>query len=353
MAKIDGSESKRCPNFINKEVELLVNLVQKYSYIIECKNTDSTTWKEKEEAWEKLSLEFNSCSGGGFRSAKNLNVKYNNIKKSSKKIADEKQQFYKTGGGKSSATNITPIDTAINDLMGETSSGLEVLCNSDDLVSAERWKTWNPVMLKEPESAALRAEEITVEIEDGVTAEQEALDIINEEENKPQQDRSEIDAIYIAPPEPDILTDEDSGDEEQAGLIDNLNGRHLRANAEIKLKIDDTVPFVATKQANFQRIYNIPTVSENPLQKGSSSINPHTPRRQSPVLLPYRRSRSRTPIIRPPKTKYRPDISPSSSSGSGEKNQNSVQENNTQSRPSTHKKSKLPKIKKNGKLKYR
>ncbi|PSN40997.1 hypothetical protein C0J52_16059, partial [Blattella germanica] len=164
---------KRCPNFTNKEVELLVNLVQKYSYIIECKSTDSITWKEKEEVWEKLSLEFNSCSGGGgaFRSAKNLNVKYNNIKKSrKKKFADEKQQFYKTGGGKPSATNITPIDTAIKDLMGETSSGLEALCDSDDLVSAERWKTWNPVMLKEPVSAALRAEEIIVEIKDGVTA---------------------------------------------------------------------------------------------------------------------------------------------------------------------------------------
>ncbi|PSN34626.1 hypothetical protein C0J52_26128 [Blattella germanica] len=64
----------------------------------------------------------------------------------------------------------------------------------------------------------------------------------------------------------------------------------------------------------------IATVSENPLQKGSSSINnhinPYTPRRQSPVLLPYRHSRSRTPIIRPPKTKDLPDISPSSSSGS-------------------------------------
>ncbi|PSN29132.1 hypothetical protein C0J52_28348 [Blattella germanica] len=100
----------------------------------------------------------------------------------------------------------------------------------------------------------------------------------------------------------------------------------------------------------------IATVSENPLQKGSSSINnhinPYTPRRQSPVLLPYRHSRSRTPIIRPPKTKDLPDISPSSSSGSGEKNQNSVQENSTQSRPSTHKKSKLPKIKKNDRPKH-
>ncbi|PSN46604.1 hypothetical protein C0J52_17798 [Blattella germanica] len=71
---------------------------------------------------------------------------------------------------------------------------------------------------------------------------QEALDIINEEENKPQ-DRSEIDAIYIAPPEPDILTDKDSGDEEQAGLIDNLNGRQLRANAEIKLKSNMEVSY--------------------------------------------------------------------------------------------------------------
>ncbi|PSN49665.1 hypothetical protein C0J52_24287 [Blattella germanica] len=87
-----------------------------------------------------------------------------------KKIADEKQQFNKPGGGKHSATNITPIDTAIKNLMGETSSGLEALCDSDDLVSAERWKTWNPVMLKDSVSAALRAEEIIVEIKDGVTA---------------------------------------------------------------------------------------------------------------------------------------------------------------------------------------
>ncbi|PSN53956.1 hypothetical protein C0J52_12514 [Blattella germanica] len=72
---------------------------------------------------------------------------------------------------------------------------------------------------------------------------QEALDIINEEENKQQQDRSEIDAIYIAPPEPDILTDEDSGNEEQAGLIDNFNGRQLRANLEIKLKSNMEVSY--------------------------------------------------------------------------------------------------------------
>ncbi|PSN53733.1 hypothetical protein C0J52_02177 [Blattella germanica] len=175
MAKVDGSESKRCPNFTNKEVELLVNLVKKYSYIIECKKTDSATWRKKEEAWEKLSLEFNSCSGDAVRSAKNLNVKYNNIKKSSKKkIAEEKQELYKTGGGKPRATNITPIDTAINDVTLETSFGLEPLCDSDDvssrLVSAERCKTWNPVMLKEPVSAALQAEEVTVETEDGIAS---------------------------------------------------------------------------------------------------------------------------------------------------------------------------------------
>lgn len=54
---------------------------------------------------------------------------------------------------------------------------------------------------------------------------QEALEIAYSED---------IDAIYIEPPEPNVLTDEDSGDEDCGGNIDNLSGRQLRALAEVK-----------------------------------------------------------------------------------------------------------------------
>ena len=41
--------------------------------------------------------------------------------------------------------------------------------------------------------------------------------------------------IYITPPD-SVQTDEDSGDEDQGGLIDNLNGQQLQAEAEAVIR---------------------------------------------------------------------------------------------------------------------
>ncbi|KAL3266503.1 hypothetical protein HHI36_010673 [Cryptolaemus montrouzieri] len=43
----------------------------------------------------------------------------------------------------------------------------------------------------------------------------------------------DVDSIFIEPPEADVLTDEDSGDLDAEGMIDNLSGRQLRASAEV------------------------------------------------------------------------------------------------------------------------
>lgn len=42
------------------------------------------------------------------------------------------------------------------------------------------------------------------------------------------------DTLYIAPPDPAVLSDEDSGDEDGGGTTDNLNARQLTAQAEIR-----------------------------------------------------------------------------------------------------------------------
>lgn len=65
---------------------------------------------------------------------------------------------------------------------------------------------------------------------------QEALDIISGEE---VEDGREIKALYIAPPESSVLTDEDSGDEDEGGLVDNLSGKQLLADAEIRYTQDE------------------------------------------------------------------------------------------------------------------
>lgn len=41
--------------------------------------------------------------------------------------------------------------------------------------------------------------------------------------------------LFITPPDPSVLTDEDSAGEDEGGLLDNLSGRQLMASGEIKL----------------------------------------------------------------------------------------------------------------------
>lgn len=45
---------------------------------------------------------------------------------------------------------------------------------------------------------------------------------------------SSVEAVYIAPPDPAVLTDEDSGDEDEGGDFDHLSRRQLLADAEVR-----------------------------------------------------------------------------------------------------------------------
>nr|CAI5831567.1 unnamed protein product [Callosobruchus analis]CAI5839624.1 unnamed protein product [Callosobruchus analis] len=56
--------------------------------------------------------------------------------------------------------------------------------------------------------------------------------VFNDDEDEEASD------IYISPPEPNVLTDEDSADEDDGGLIDNLSRRQLLADAEIRVHGD-------------------------------------------------------------------------------------------------------------------
>jgi hypothetical protein len=59
---------------------------------------------------------------------------------------------------------------------------------------------------------------------------QDALNILEAND----EDGLDVEGIFIAPPESAVLTDEDSGDEESGGLVDNLSGKQLLAAAEIR-----------------------------------------------------------------------------------------------------------------------
>ncbi|GFR32368.1 uncharacterized protein TNCT_725801 [Trichonephila clavata] len=49
-------------NFSVQEMELLVNLVEKYKHFLNCKITNAVFNKKKEEAWDSLTTDFNAAS---------------------------------------------------------------------------------------------------------------------------------------------------------------------------------------------------------------------------------------------------------------------------------------------------
>jgi len=132
-------ENKRAPNFSKCEEQLLISLVEKYKNIIECKKSNVMTWKDKEKAWLQIENEFNSTNNSNaFRSVKHLKEKYNNLKKDTKrKFALEKINASKTGGGPFLPVNVTDVNLAIKDILGEQLSGLQNSydCDSENINS--------------------------------------------------------------------------------------------------------------------------------------------------------------------------------------------------------------------------
>ncbi|GFR33335.1 hypothetical protein TNCT_569481 [Trichonephila clavata] len=71
-------------NFSVQEMELLVNLVEKYKHILNCKISNAVFNKKKEEAWDSLATDFNAASLCK-RSRQQLQNKFKNMKKESQK----------------------------------------------------------------------------------------------------------------------------------------------------------------------------------------------------------------------------------------------------------------------------
>ncbi|KAK5644375.1 hypothetical protein RI129_005675 [Pyrocoelia pectoralis] len=147
---------KRAPNFTPDEQLLCLNIIKKYKSIIENKKTNSVTLKEKEETWNKISTEYNSCSPVGLlRTADNLKKLYENKKKETRKYAaNEKREILLTGGGKIKLFNDPTLEATLdiinpNTVFGlntkfgdgrnpvQTSSDIEVVQSNEDYTAAD------------------------------------------------------------------------------------------------------------------------------------------------------------------------------------------------------------------------
>lgn len=110
---------------------MLIDITLKYKHIVENKRTDATMWKDKNEAWEKFSNEFNAASGNFPRSTKTIRSKYDTIKKNiRKKCSLLKSEQTETGGGQCPVT-LTPCEEKILSLTPNTMIGLESRFDKD------------------------------------------------------------------------------------------------------------------------------------------------------------------------------------------------------------------------------
>ncbi|KAL1490657.1 hypothetical protein ABEB36_013316 [Hypothenemus hampei] len=105
---------KRATNFSEYEVAVLVDTVLEKINIIENKQSDAVTWKEKNKAWDSIATKFNALSGQINRTAKELKLKYDCIKKNiKKKQARNKFERFKTGGGEASIEELTNYEEKV------------------------------------------------------------------------------------------------------------------------------------------------------------------------------------------------------------------------------------------------
>lgn len=109
---------------------VLKNLVRKHKDAIESKKTDAETNKIKNDAWEKVTQEFNAVSGEVYRDVKSLRNKYDNMKKRTHLLMEGKRLFNGIPGGPPTEITISDEDS-ISEMTGIQLTGLTSYYDSD------------------------------------------------------------------------------------------------------------------------------------------------------------------------------------------------------------------------------
>ncbi|CAH0558698.1 unnamed protein product [Brassicogethes aeneus] len=152
----------RSTTFSSSEEMELINIIGKYAYVIECKQSGKIKWTDKKSVWEKIGKEFNCTSGETFRSVETLKAKYKNLKKDTKKkCADNKMEITKTGGGFADIKILTPVEVKVTELLGGAAvEGLNNNFDSDAVIIEEVEQREEAYGKADVEEYILAAEEV-------------------------------------------------------------------------------------------------------------------------------------------------------------------------------------------------
>ncbi|XP_066581996.1 myb/SANT-like DNA-binding domain-containing protein 4 [Prorops nasuta] len=134
---ITSQKKERSSNFTTNELVMLLDIIKNFKHIVECKKTDTVTWKEKDDAWEKIT-ELLNANGETERSKKSVLSKYNDMKKNlKKKLAANKAETFKTDGGIPIILPLTLPEEILYSILPMSIEGLPTPFDSDSLRSNE------------------------------------------------------------------------------------------------------------------------------------------------------------------------------------------------------------------------
>ncbi|XP_022174522.1 myb/SANT-like DNA-binding domain-containing protein 3 [Myzus persicae] len=107
----EKNKRARAPNISEEEKSIILHCISKERDIIECKKTDKFSNRDKNSAWERIAVNFNTHLGANKRDSKCLRRFWEVEKaKSRKGFARERREHMETGGGpeKESFNDSTP-----------------------------------------------------------------------------------------------------------------------------------------------------------------------------------------------------------------------------------------------------
>ncbi|XP_031334894.1 myb/SANT-like DNA-binding domain-containing protein 3 [Photinus pyralis] len=134
---VTKNKRKRTSNFTADEKDTLFNIVYNYKHVVENKKTDAVTWREKENAWEKIASDYNSMASIP-RPMESLRKCYMNKKKQIRQdVSNERIQLLQTGGGPPEMPRDDPHKELLLKIMNKkTIAGLDNPFDMDNIVQS-------------------------------------------------------------------------------------------------------------------------------------------------------------------------------------------------------------------------
>ncbi|CAG9760662.1 unnamed protein product [Ceutorhynchus assimilis] len=166
-------KKKRGVNWSKAEINLFMNCLLPHINVIENKQTDGVSLREKQTKWKKVHENFIAQNTDQARDLTSLKLKYDNIKRNlKKKIQNNKKQLTKTGGGPPQEEPLLWSEEALYQVLQVSIDGLPSEGDSDALTTPLKKNDPKPstsysfraLLEDNPDGEALRTVEI-VEID--------------------------------------------------------------------------------------------------------------------------------------------------------------------------------------------